>query len=105
MNQELFKEEISSVLDEIKLRERTDPEPIVDNFPEFVTKNPKNSSDNMLNFEQFCCVMIELIYHRRNALSQSSPSSLTLATTSCYVHNISLVLNKLLGKDSKIQRF
>ena len=109
MSRELVKEEILSVLDEIHRRERNDSSsPIIeDEVIEPLQKPetnccPPNANDNMLNFEQFCCIMIELIYNQRNSRNGFTGTNFTLATTSYYVQNISGALNKLLGKWSNL---
>ncbi len=58
-----------------------------------------------LNFDQFCCIMSELIHHRyRNSVRNNA--SLPAGKTEYFVKNISSVLTRLLGKHTtRIQKY
>lgn len=95
-NRELTKNEVVNVLDGIK---RADKELniISQGISETVIKKETNGfNGTRLNFEQFCCIMSELMYHHyRN--SSRTWSNLLSTKANYFVQNISVALTRLLG--------
>ncbi|ODN04007.1 hypothetical protein Ocin01_02658 [Orchesella cincta] len=102
-NRELTKNEVEKALDGIKdLATSTNtPAPSVTQTQESTTsgktegRNCNGLNGTKLNFDQFCCIMSELIHHRyRNSIRNNS--GLPAGKTEYFVNNVSTVLKRLL---------
>ena len=103
MNRELTREEVLSVLDGVNRVESSDLMLIT---PPAVTepglkKELNGVNGTMLNFEQFCYIMAELMCHQyRN--SNRSWSNQLANKASHFARNLSIALTRLLGKFIKV---
>lgn len=95
-NGELTKDAVSSVLESFKQKEAE----LVKSSPSNDTSSKKEANGVngiALNFEQFCCIMSELILnHYRN--SARNISNLFANKASHLFQSVSFALTKLLGK-------
>jgi len=103
-NRELTKNEVEKALDGIKdLATSTNTHaPSITQIQEPTPpgksegRNCNGLNGTKLNFDQFCCIMSELIHHRyRNSIRNNS--GLPAGKTEYFVNNVSTVLKRLLG--------
>lgn len=105
-NRELTKGEVEKALDGIKdlatsssSDDATEPSASEESSVPHVNSDGHNCNGvngTKLNFDQFCCIMSELIHHRyRNSIRHNS--GLPAGKTEYFVENVSAVLTRLLG--------
>ena len=100
MNRELTREEVLSVLDGVSCKGDTEQLLIT---PPAVTETGLKKETNgingtiMLNFEQFCYIMAELMCHQYRNNSNRSWSNQLANKASHFARNLSIALTRLLG--------
>lgn len=103
-NGELTKDAVHNVLDRLK---RTDDDLIVTQTTPSSETNETTISGkkevngvniNTLNFDQFCCIMSELLLHHYYNSARSLSTLLSTNKTNFFVQSVSVALTKLLGK-------
>lgn len=102
-NGELTKDAVTNVLDGLKSIEQDSKGQSPSNATSTTTTTPEKKevvngvNGTTLNFDQFCCIMSELLQHHYRS-SARSLSNLLSNKANYFVQSVSLALTKLLGK-------